>query len=394
MIIHPQLLLEDKTLAINGGRQPRNLPEEDTGICPEAAQAVAEVIKTGRTSYWRGGPKAKLVEYRFASLIGRKDAFFHNSGSAALLTGLYALGANEYSTVAISSSGFVASLNALYHMQSRPVFLPTDEQTLVCQADVSEWVANPVDILLVTQLLGNVVDIDYVLRTTQARLLLEDASQALGSILNGQYVGARGDVSTFAGSNRKLLGAGQGGINVYDDPELGERMRIIGHHGKGQTQLGEVPGFNFRGGEMEATLALAALEQFAEKAALRNESAHAFKEVVIEAGIQVAQPPLNLECEVTWFDTAVVLPVEWVGTRDWLVEALKLEGVPGWYYPSLIEMPWVKPWMVSKNWWSEYEETLLERERQLWGRVFVIGTQMKPDDARRCGEIIAELLTR
>jgi dTDP-4-amino-4,6-dideoxygalactose transaminase len=394
MIVSPEILKQDKNLAINGGRSPIQLPYEDTGIITDAAEAVADVVRTGRTSIWRGGPKAKLLEKRFSEFIGRKGAFFHNSGSAALLTGLHALGADENSTVAITSSGFVSSINAVYHVRSRPVFLPTDERTLVCKADVSAWVDEPVDIALVTQFLGNVVDVDSVMKTSKARLLHEDSSQALGSRLNGQYAGARGAVSSYAGSFRKLLGSGQGGVNIYDDEELGERMRVIAHHGKGHTQYGEVPGFNFRGGEMEATLALAAFDQLKRKIELRIQSANAYIGILTEAGIPVVQPPQDLDCRVVWFDIAAILPEEWEGSRDWLVEMLNLEGVPAFLSCSLIEMPWVKKWMEAKGWWSDREEELLKRERKLWSRVFLVGSQMNEENARRCGEIVAQLLVR
>jgi dTDP-4-amino-4,6-dideoxygalactose transaminase len=258
---------------------------------------------------------------------------------------------------------------------------------------VKEWVEEDVDILLATQLLGNVIDLDALLAAVRPAALHEDASQALGSKLRGDYVGHRGNVSTFAGSGRKLLGAGQGGINVYDDEEIGERMRVIGHHGKGTTQFGEVPGFNFRGGEMEATLALAALDHFEEKCGARAASAEAFRRPVLEAGLTVAHAPADLDCSVVWFDTAIILPQFWAGSRDWLVDALRLEGVPGWLYPALIEMPWVKPWMESMGWWGDREAELLQREHALWERVFVVGTQMSKEDAARCGEIVAELLS-
>jgi dTDP-4-amino-4,6-dideoxygalactose transaminase len=333
------------------------------------------------------------LEQRFAALFGKKGAFFHNSGSASLLSGLYALGADENSVVAISASGFVASLNALYHRRSRPIFLPSSESTLVTDADARQWVDEDVDILLVTQFLGNVIDIDALLEAVKPAALHEDASQAFGSKLRGKYVGSRGDVASFAGSERKLFGAGHGGINLYDDEEIGERMRVLAHHGKGQTQFGDVPGFNFRGGELEAVLAMASMDRFEEKSRARVESANAFKQPLVEAGISVAEPPPDLDCSVVWFDTGIILPEYWDGHRNWLVEALKMEGVPGWYYPALIEMPWVRPWMESMHWWGDRESELLDRERRLWNRVFVVGSQMSVEDSRRCGEIVAELLT-
>ena len=392
MVRSPAELKADRKLVVNGGSEARRLPEEDFGVCAEAAPEVARVIEGPRTWYWRGGPKTHALEATFAALIGRRGAFFHNSGSAALQTGLYALGVDRQSTVALSSSGFVSSLNAVYHSRSRPVFLPTNPDTLVVEGDVSGWVHEPIDVLLVTQFFGNVVDVDRLRTTSKTRHILEDASQALGSKLNGRFVGSHGEVASFSGSSKKLLGAGAGGINVYDDPELGERMRVLAHHGKGHTQYGEVPGFNFFGGEIEATLALAALKRFEQRARAQNESARRMISILRDADIQTAVPTPGLDCEVVWFDVGIILPEKWIGHRNWLVEALSLEGVPTWYYPALIDMPWVKPWMAEMGWWCDREEELLRRERSIWDRSFVIATQIPLADATRCAEITAEVL--
>ncbi|MGH3773451.1 MAG: DegT/DnrJ/EryC1/StrS family aminotransferase [Pseudonocardiaceae bacterium] len=394
MLKDPDEVRKDSSLAINGGVPRQRTPAEDEGICPEAADDVAAIVRTGRTTVWGGGPKAKELESRFAALIGRGGAFFHNSGTAALLTGLFALDVDAGSTVAISDSGFVSSLNVVYYRAARPVFLPTDQRTLVCQSDVSEWVDEPPDVALLTHFLGNVVDVEAVMRSTGSARLHEDASQALGAQLNGRSVGAFGDVATFAGSHRKLLGAGQGGLNVYDDPAMGRKMRILSHHGKADRQVGEVPGFNFRGGDMEATLALAALDRLEARAEARVATAAAMSAIFGEAGLTTAVSAPDLDCRPVWFDVALILPEEWIPHRDWLVAALDAEGVPAWQYPALIEMPWLKPWMRSRRWWGEREEELLARETALWSRVIVIATQMAPTDAPRTAAITADVLTR
>jgi hypothetical protein len=53
----PQEIAADISLAVNGGR-PRlsAFPWEDTGIPVDAADAVADVVRSGRTAYWGGGP--------------------------------------------------------------------------------------------------------------------------------------------------------------------------------------------------------------------------------------------------------------------------------------------------------------------------------------------------
>lgn len=65
---HPAKVKELGTLAINNGHDPIPCPEEDTGICVEAADDVAAVVRSGKTNYWGGGPLAKQLEAEFAKL--------------------------------------------------------------------------------------------------------------------------------------------------------------------------------------------------------------------------------------------------------------------------------------------------------------------------------------
>jgi dTDP-4-amino-4,6-dideoxygalactose transaminase len=390
----PSEVQEDKSLVMNGGVQ-RITHEvlEDTGIARDAADDVAAIVRSGRTAYWGGGPHSKQFERAFAASANRKLGFFHNSGTAALQTALFALGVSDGTPVALSDSGFVASLNVIYHLRARPVFLPTAPETLLCQHDVSEWVSGEdIHTALVTHFFGNVLDIAAVFESSGAEYLVEDAGQAHGATLRGRPVGSYGTIGSFAGSHKKLVTAGQGGINVYDDEDVDFRMRTYAHHGHG---AGEnlYPGYNFRGGEMEATLALAALDDLPRRVAARNRTAEVIVEVLDKAGIPTARTSRELDCTPAWFDVPVLLDERWLGHRDWLVDILRRDGLELWKYPALISLPWVKPYMLHHGWWGDREEELLRVERRIWDRVVVIPTQISAEDGRLVAEALAEILS-
>lgn len=359
----------------------------------DAAERVADVVRTGRTVHWGGGPAAHELERRFAAHTGRSRAFFHNSGTAALQTALFALGVTDGSNVAVTNSGFVASVNVIYHLRARPVFLPTDPATLVCYPEVAEWVDGlDIHTALVTHFFGNVVDVPAVSKSTQAQYLVEDGGQAHGATLFGKPVGSFGDIGSFAGSLKKLVTAGQGGINVFDDPDIEQRMRVYAHHGK-QGRYDELfPGYNFRGGEMEATLALVALDRLDERVNARNSTAAAICAVLEEAGIPFARVPKDLDCSASWFDVGIVLDESWLGHRDWLVDTLEADGIPLWRYPSLIGLPWMKPYLQAHRWWTDREEQLQRSEQRLWDRVVLIATQTSAEDGAKVAAALAEVL--
>ncbi len=391
----PRQVREDKTLVVNGGK-PRiadSLPE-DSGIMVSAAEDVAAVVRTGRTVHWGGGPAARELERRFAARIGRSRAFFHNSGTAALQTALFALGVSDGTPVAVSNSGFVASVNVIYHLRARPVFLPTDPQTMVCRHDVRDY-GDGIDIhtALITHFFGNVVDIPALRVSLAPQYLVEDAGQAHGATLNGKPVGSFGEIGSFAGSLKKLVTAGQGGLNVFDDPEVERRMRVYAHHGKEGKYDELFPGYNFRGGEMEATLALAALDDLDARVERRNRTAAAICAVLDQAGIPFARVPRGTDCTPAWFDVAVLLDESWLGHRNWLIETLEADGIPLWRYSSLIGLPWVKPYMSAHGWWTDRDEEVLRAEQRLWDRLVLIATQTTPADGQRIAVALAEVMT-
>jgi dTDP-4-amino-4,6-dideoxygalactose transaminase len=145
---------------------------------------------------------------------------------------------------------------------------------------------------------------------------------------------------------------------------------------------------------MEAVLAMHALERLEERTQDRLRTAAAIQDVLDQAGFVSARASSEApDVRPAWFDVALILPPEWASYRDWLIQALNAENIPVSTYPSLIEMPWVKPWMMSQGWWGDREEQVLAHERSVWGRVIVIGTQMSPEDGRRCAEGIVAVLT-
>lgn len=390
----PTQVLSNTNLVINGGNRVISQKiTEDTGIAVDAHGDVASVVKTGHTQYWGGGPKAHELEKNFAAYVGKQYVFFHNSGTAALQTALFASGVKEGDAVAISSSGFIASLNVIYHLRCRPIFLPTDPETRLVRQDVSQFMEglHP-KAAIITHFFGNVVDLSSTCESMEEALIIEDGGQAHGAFYKGEPVGNFGDIGSFACSNKKLVTAGQGGLNVTDDPHLIEMMRVYVHHGKDRHGVEVMPGYNFRGGEMEAVLALRALEHLAKRVEARNKVAEIFHERFKGAGIDFAVPFRGVDCSPAWFDIPVILSDVWCGYRDDLIKALIAEGVPAWKYNSLICAPWVRSYMISHGWWNDDTETMMKSEKRLWGRVFVIGTQFTADEADVLAQRIVDVL--
>ncbi|OZG50846.1 degT/dnrJ/eryC1/strS aminotransferase [Bombiscardovia coagulans] len=265
---------------------------------------------------------------------------------------------------------------------------------MLVQQDVEKEIkANHPRAAIITHFFGNIVDISATCGCMDETFLIEDGGQALGAFYDDRPVGSYSDVGSFACSNKKLVTAGQGGLNVCDDERLNEAMRVYSHHGKNSDGNEVIPGYNFRGGEMEAVLASHALSDIKERVTSRNAAARIFQDRFDQAGIKYAVPFSEVDCKPAWFDIPVILDKEWGGYRDELLKALVAEGVPAWKYSSLICTPWIRAYMSYHGWWDDATEALMEREKKLWDRVFVIGTQFTEDEATILADRIVGVLT-
>lgn len=395
MIREPAELREDRSLAVHGGRAPRELPPQYSGVVPDAAESVAGVVRSGSVTTWSGGGAKEKLESQFARMMQRRHACFVNSGSAALLLALVTLRGDELGAWPVGvTASYVSAINAVYHAGARPVFLPTDPQTLVASTRGLPAADRKAECLLATHFLGNGVDVAEIQKTIGAKASIVDASQALGATVGEAPMGVTGDVVCFSGSFRKLLGAGTGGIAVFDDARLELPMKTLARHGIDPNEIPALPGYSFWGGEIEATLALAALSRLNERVRQRRETVSAMTRVLDQAGIDRAQPTHVFGDHTLWFKVAVMLPETWLGHRDWLIEALRAEGVPAWRYPALIALPWVKPWMQRMGWWGDWEQHVCEHEQSIWDRVLTVDTQITANQGLQVAETLTGILTR
>ena len=89
--------------------------------------------------------------------------------------------------------------------------------------------------------------------------LIEDCAHALGCQWNGRDIGTYGAISCFSCQTNKLLNAGEGGLNVTDDPEIiaksilhsGSYGLFKGHYSRPEAHVlekiyTEIPNFSMR----------------------------------------------------------------------------------------------------------------------------------------------------
>jgi len=184
---------------------------------PDAARAVVE-------SCWLiFGPKVAEFERRFAEMHGAKHGISMNSGSAALLAGMYGLGVGPGDEVLVPSHTFVATAAAVHWAGATPVLVDCGPDHLMDVEDTARKVTPRTRCVMPVQLNGRVCAMDRVLElaTRQGLMVVEDAAQGFGASFQGRQAGSFGRAAAFSFYPAKLLGTfGDGGMVVTDEDDV------------------------------------------------------------------------------------------------------------------------------------------------------------------------------
>jgi perosamine synthetase len=180
------------------------------------------------------GPFAEF-EQAFASMHARKYGLVMNSGTASLHSAYFAAGVRPGTEVIVPSYTFFASAAPILQCGGIPVFCDVDPETLVADPDDVESRITPrTRAIVVVHLWGNPGPMDRFAEIARRHgvALIEDCSHAHGATYGGRPVGSWGDFGCFSLQGKKAVSGGEAGIAICDDPELFDRMLVLGHYGR------------------------------------------------------------------------------------------------------------------------------------------------------------------
>ena len=210
-------------------------------IIADDKRAVVNVMDSG---WLTQGKEVVKFEKEIAKYVQAKYAVAFNSATSALYASYRAMGMAEGTQVTTTPISYVATANMAKIIGASVEF--QDRQVLA----------------------GNfVIPVHYSGRpyrfyTPKGGRVVEDASHALGSYVDGKPVGAcgRSDVCVFSTHAIKSITTGEGGLATTNSPDLADYLRGMCNHGWYKDGL-RFPGFNFRMNEMQAALGRSQLKR-------------------------------------------------------------------------------------------------------------------------------------
>lgn len=241
-------------------------------LLPQLKAAIDDVLEGGQFVF---GPNVSAFEEEAARYLGVRETVGVANGTDALILVLNALEIGAGAEVICPAFTFYATAEAIARMGATPVFADIDPQTLNLDPErVAERITPFTKAIMPVHLFGRPAPLAELSKFGLP--LIEDAAQAFGS----PEIAGAGVATTFSFyPTKNLFGLGDGGLVAVDDPELAERIRMLGFHGSKAKRIFEYVGTNSRLDEIQAAALRIFLRELDSWTALRREAAERYREL-------------------------------------------------------------------------------------------------------------------
>jgi dTDP-4-amino-4,6-dideoxygalactose transaminase len=300
-------------------------------------KAINAAVEGGQ---WILGPQVGELEKRLAEFAGVKHAITCANGTDALMIVLRAWNIGPGDAVFVPAFTFAASGEVVALVGAEPVFVDVLEDTYnMDPASLEAAIAlvkrdgklKPRAVMPV-DLFGQPADyrkLEPIVRRENL-LLLCDAAQGFGGLLDGRRSGGIGDAAATSFFPAKPLGCyGDGGAVFTNDSALDELLRSIRMHGQGSDRYENVRiGVNSRLDTIQAAILLEKLKVFPAEIEMREAVARRYNEA-FRTSNKIREPRVIESAQSTWAQYTIQVP-----DREKFQADLKAAGVPtAVYYP-------------------------------------------------------------
>ncbi len=301
------------------------------------SRAIEAAVEGGQ---WVMGPQVVELEEKLAAFAGVKHVLACANGTDALMIVLRAWNVGPGDAVFVPAFTFAASAEVVALVGAVPVFVDVLEDTYNMDPASLEAAIAMVKrdgklkarVVMPVDLFGQAADyraLEPIVRREKL-LMLCDAAQGFGALLDGRRAGGIGDAASTSFFPAKPLGCfGDGGATFTNDDGLIEILRSIRVHGQGTDKYENVRiGVNSRLDTIQAAILLEKMKIFPEEIELRDAIAKRYNEKLGRSN-QIRVPRVIEGGQSTWAQYTLQVP-----DRDKLQADLKAKGIPtAVYYP-------------------------------------------------------------
>lgn len=251
---------------------------------------VKDCLDTG----WVSSVGSYVTEFEnlVAEFTGTKFGVATANGTAALHISLILSDIKPGDCVIVPNLTFIASANAIKYTGADPVFIDADPNTWQMDLNLLESFLEEnarieekgarlksnsklIKAIMPVHVLGNMCDMDKMLSIANKfnLMVIEDASEALGSYYNVKHAGSFGELGCFSFNGNKIITCGGGGAIVTNNEGLAKQAKHLTTQAKADSfeYYHDDIGYNYRLVNTSAAIGVAQMEQLDKFIQLKHE---------------------------------------------------------------------------------------------------------------------------
>ena len=237
---------------------------------------IAAVIETLKSNFLAQGPKVAEFEQNLCHYTGAKYAVTFNSATSALHAIYATYEICEGDEIITTPISFVATSNMFVTLGAKPVWCDIKLDGNIDENKIEQLITPQTKAIVPVDFGGKPVAIDMINKIAKRHnlLVIQDASHALGSSINGTKIGSFADATIFSFHAIKPITTGEGGAVVTNDKNIAKKLKLFRSHGMIKKEFWHSDmismGYNLRMTEIAAALGSSQLKRLDSFVAKRN----------------------------------------------------------------------------------------------------------------------------
>lgn len=245
---------------------------------------IAAVAETLKSNFLAQGPKVAEFENALCNYTNAKYAVAFNSATSALHAAYSAYQITEGDEIITTPISFVATSNMFVTLGAKPVWCDVKLDGNIDENKIEALITSRTKAIVPVDFAGKPVAIKRINEIAKKHnlLVIQDASHALGSSIDGEKVGAFADATVFSFHAIKPITTSEGGAVVTNDEALAEKLKLFRSHGIIKKEFWNSDmvsmGYNLRLTEVAAALGISQLKKLDRFVDIRIQIAEYFDE--------------------------------------------------------------------------------------------------------------------
>ena len=273
-------------------------------------------------------PEVDSFEKEICKYTGAKYCLGLNSGTDALMMGLWSVGIKKGEEVITSATSFVATSNSIRHVGAIPVFVDVQNDLNIDPDLIEKAITKKTRAIMPVHWTGRVCDMEKIKKIAKKYnlIIIEDAAQAMGAYFENKHAGTFGKVSAFSTHPFKNLNAvGDGGFIITDDKKIYDKIKMYRNHGlRGRDDV-EIVGINSRIDSIHAEILKFRLKKLKNIISRKRKNINQYKQLVKNKNFKIIEDDQKIKSSHSMFVTVC-------NKRDKLKEFLEKSNIQSRIY--------------------------------------------------------------